>query len=239
MKPLYPISILQVNDPLTQAPRPKKGFTLIEVVLAIGVIGIAVVSLVMMFGPTMKSVRQVISTNEAIAASDAFNDFLQDQARGIKNAAMTDNFKPASKPLFDKDSVWLKNPDPAIPVEPTDTNNFYVFTTQKGIGDSSDGSVTKRIRITNNEDEIKGDSGFLKAQDKDEHLVGGVLCFSLFKMTDPSDTTGKTLHPVYTNIATEAYLPIVVKVYSVDAGNPSSSTTNRLEILSYNTAVLR
>ncbi len=53
-----------------------KAFTLVEVVLAIGVIAIAVVALLGLMVPTLSSVRNVIDTSQATAAMSKFNAYL-------------------------------------------------------------------------------------------------------------------------------------------------------------------
>lgn len=55
----------------------KKAFSLVEVVLAIGVLSLAVVALLGLFGPTMSSVKQVIDTNEATAVVSRVNAEIQ------------------------------------------------------------------------------------------------------------------------------------------------------------------
>lgn len=210
----------------------KRGFTLIEVVLAIGVLGIAVLSLVMMFGPTMKSVRQVVSANEAIAATNAFNDFLQDQARGVENAAMTAGFQGklnAPSTAFADMLAWLD----------TDSSNttyngkrFYVFTTaEKNNPDITRTRITATTNPTDNPAEI---ASLISAADADEHIVGSVLRFELYQM--PA-TTPPTYDYTTAALATEAHLPMIVKILSVDAGQPNSESA--VEVLTYNTAVLR
>lgn len=54
-----------------------QAFSLVEVVLAIGVLSLAVVALLGLFGPTMSSVKQVIDTNEATAVVSRVNAEIQ------------------------------------------------------------------------------------------------------------------------------------------------------------------
>lgn len=56
-----------------------KGFSLVEVVLAIGVIALAVVALIGLFGPTMSSVKQVVDSNFATAAISRVNFYVQNE----------------------------------------------------------------------------------------------------------------------------------------------------------------
>lgn len=53
-----------------------KAFTLVEVVLAIGVIAIAVVALLGLMIPTLSQVRNVIDTSQATAAMSKFNAYI-------------------------------------------------------------------------------------------------------------------------------------------------------------------
>lgn len=110
----------------------KKGFTLIEVVLAVGVLGIAILSLVMMFGPTMKSVSEVVSANEASAAVDYFNEFLQNEAHDKPTSGYQGT--PSD---FDTVASWVAN-DQEFWVYATTTNNGQLEITT----DSADIDVT-------------------------------------------------------------------------------------------------
>lgn len=55
-----------------------KAFTLVEVVLAIGVIAIAIMALLGLIGPTLNQVRNVIDSSQAIAAMSKFNVYIDE-----------------------------------------------------------------------------------------------------------------------------------------------------------------
>lgn len=57
--------------------RKAKGFSLVEVVLAIGIFALAVVALLGLLGPTLESVRAVREQNKATAIISKVNTFLQ------------------------------------------------------------------------------------------------------------------------------------------------------------------
>lgn len=54
------------------SPR-RRGFTLVEVVLAVGVLSLSVVALLGLFGPTMGSVKNVVDRSGALAVADQLN----------------------------------------------------------------------------------------------------------------------------------------------------------------------
>ena len=56
---------------------PKKGFSLIEVVLAIGIFLVTVLALVGLLGPTLQSVDEVEKTDEVSSIVNTINAFLQ------------------------------------------------------------------------------------------------------------------------------------------------------------------
>ncbi|MBC2594315.1 prepilin-type N-terminal cleavage/methylation domain-containing protein [Ruficoccus amylovorans] len=56
-----------------------RGFSLIEVVLAIGVLSLAVVAMLGLFAPTMGSVKQVVDGNKATALVGLINSYVNDQ----------------------------------------------------------------------------------------------------------------------------------------------------------------
>lgn len=66
----------------THSPRTQIsgcGFSLVEVVLAIGVLSLAIVALLGLFGPTMGSVKQVVDTNTATAVVSRINTHIHQE----------------------------------------------------------------------------------------------------------------------------------------------------------------
>lgn len=62
---------------MQRTPCLKRAFSLVEVVLAIGVLSLAVVALLGLFGPTIGSVKQVVDSNLATAAVTRINTQIQ------------------------------------------------------------------------------------------------------------------------------------------------------------------
>lgn len=69
----------------------KGGFSLVEVVLAVGVIALAVVALIGLFGPTMGSVKQVVDSNFATAAISRVNAYIQNELTYDEALELIDN----------------------------------------------------------------------------------------------------------------------------------------------------
>lgn len=67
------LSQMQSGAPVAAS---RRGFTLTEVVLAVGVLSLAIVALLGLFGPTMSSVKNVVDRGGAIAVADQLNSML-------------------------------------------------------------------------------------------------------------------------------------------------------------------
>ena len=88
----------------------KAGFTLVEVVLAIGILGVAVLALLGMFAPTMNNVKNVLDSDFAIAATGSINSYFEKMAGNnfddvkdlIESASET---RPSDTVLY----VYLRN----------------------------------------------------------------------------------------------------------------------------------
>jgi prepilin-type N-terminal cleavage/methylation domain-containing protein len=76
----------------------KRGFSLIETVLAVGIVSIALLSMFGLFSNALKSNSETLSQHEAIGLTRAFGDFLQSTNSG---AGFTNVFN------------WVKNTDSA------------------------------------------------------------------------------------------------------------------------------
>lgn len=84
------------------SPRRRRGFTLVEVILAVGVIGIAIASLIGILTSTFQQVDDVLQTNRALTAAQGLitaldnpRSILKDPpASGANNAAA--NYLPAT-----------------------------------------------------------------------------------------------------------------------------------------------
>lgn len=62
--------------------KTKTGFSIVEVVLAIGVISVAIVALLGLLAPTLGSVKNVVDTGQATAAISKFNAWLDQESFG-------------------------------------------------------------------------------------------------------------------------------------------------------------
>lgn len=69
---------------------PKKGFSLIEVVLAIGIFLVTVLALVGLLGPTLQSVDEVEKTDEVSSIVNTINAFLQNSQEIAPGASKFD-----------------------------------------------------------------------------------------------------------------------------------------------------
>ena len=58
-------------------PSSRPGFTLVEVVLAVGVLSLAIVALIALLGPTVNAVREVIDADETTSVVSRFNAILR------------------------------------------------------------------------------------------------------------------------------------------------------------------
>lgn len=182
---------------MIQMPRQKtkKAFTLIEVVLAVGILSLAILSLLMMFGPTMKTVNETIAANEASAVVGAFDSFLQ---KSVSEDADSTGVFEGTVP------DWIDSQTP-----------FYVYGTEDGAGE-------KDIIVTMNASDVQ------QAITNGE-LIGNVLRVQMDYLASGYD---------YADITNQAYLPMVVSVYTVPDpfNNPSGGGA---VVLTYTTAVLR
>ena len=69
--------LLSSNTFLARSTNRRPGFSLIEVVLAIGIFLVTVLALVGLLGPTLQSVDEVEKTDEIVSVVNTINAFLQ------------------------------------------------------------------------------------------------------------------------------------------------------------------
>ncbi|MGE9292894.1 MAG: type IV pilus modification PilV family protein [Puniceicoccales bacterium] len=74
-----PASVSEGRSRLRGRERSSKGFSLIEVVLAIGVLSLAVVAMLGLLAPTMNSVKEVVDNNKTTAMIGAVNAQVNDR----------------------------------------------------------------------------------------------------------------------------------------------------------------
>lgn len=111
----------------------KRGFSLVEVVLAIGILSLAILSLLGLFGPTMTSVRNVIDKNEATGIMTKINTEIQSD--GLQLIAFTRGLS-----MFDAVNIWATN-----------GQVFYFWTEQDIQGNELQ---TAEIQIGDNKNDI-------------------------------------------------------------------------------------
>jgi prepilin-type N-terminal cleavage/methylation domain-containing protein len=160
------------------------GFSLIEIVLAVGIVSVALVAIFGMFSVSLKSSSETISQHEVLGATRAFNDFLRttNSAQGFLNV-----------------SNWLTN-DPGL---------FCYTTTNGAYTNGTSNTIT---------DTINTRSG------------------KLYRMVLGLSSNAPGISSV-ADIATNAFIPLQVKVYSVPS--IGVSTTNLQPVFTYETAISR
>ncbi len=72
-------------SPHTMAPGPRRAFSLIEIVLAVGIMSIALVAIFGMFGTSLRSNAETISQHEVLGLSRSLSDFLRSTNAGFSN----------------------------------------------------------------------------------------------------------------------------------------------------------
>ena len=80
---------------LSQCPavaRSESGFSLIEVVLAIGIFLVTVLALVGLLGPTLQSVDEVEKTDEIVSVVNTVNAFLQSSPDIVNSSSSASKF---------------------------------------------------------------------------------------------------------------------------------------------------
>lgn len=97
--------------PLPQKSRPHRGFSLVEVTLAIGIVGIAILSLVGILGSTFQQVDDIIQTNRALSGVSRLIGAL-DNPRSIvyldeSDSAANTKYIHQAMPALDPNSTTL------------------------------------------------------------------------------------------------------------------------------------
>jgi len=157
------------------------GFTLVEVVLAIGVLGIAVLALLGMFAPTMNNVKNVLDSDFAASSTSYISDYFERMA--------TEDFTGI------EDLIGT-----ATATSPSETA-LYLY-----------------MRSTRNADEVYVGQDIDMVQEDliGDNIRGVVLRTNTYLM--PS-SEGDEFD--YTDIGQSPYVPIIIKIFSVEAHNPS------------------
>ncbi|WOO43387.1 type IV pilus modification PilV family protein [Rubellicoccus peritrichatus] len=199
-----------------------RGFSLVEVVLAIGVLSLAVVALLGLFGPTMGSVKQVIDTNQATAVVSRVNAEIQ---RGMTWADIQNGIAGGGEMIF---YVWKRQED---------TNKPVSFAMSGGNSSGTDYDADLDGDGTNDVT-IKGAGGDFETG----KLVGTPMI-----VTFEQGLQGGSNPYDFSNVANEGYMPIFVSIFPVDPNQIGKSDYDSVDeikqtvepIFTYTTAKTR
>jgi len=212
--------------------RNRRGFSLIEVVLAIGIFLVTVLALVGLLGPTLQSVDEVEKTDEVASVVNTVNAFLQNSP-AIGNAT---NSK-------------FNNVFNAVAIDGHAT--IFVFRAYR-TANSED--LILRVGFAKNE--TVGDVSASISPLDFEDAVGNIyrVVLSLSSVTPESLRSPRNANEIYmlndTDVANypEGYFAMELRIFAEDAPGPNMTfeSTTDLEALAeldplftYNTAVVR
>ena len=176
----------------------RPAFSLVEVVLAIGILSLAVVALLGLFGPTIGSVKQVVDTNLATAAVSRINAEIQN-GMTWEEALNATNGGYIFYVWKRQDAPTASNPNPPVTFHMSEGNTagseFSADGNVDGKIDSSDPKLTDDLRSGNLVDTpliVTFDQG----------MQGGSNGYSFDK----------------DEVAKQGYFPIEVSIYPLEAG---------------------
>jgi prepilin-type N-terminal cleavage/methylation domain-containing protein len=95
------------------SPSSRRGFSLVEVTLAIGIVGIAIMSLVGILGSTFQQVDDIMQTNRALAGVTRLVGALENPRSIIYLTAAADT--TATNTTYLQQGITTLDPDPANP----------------------------------------------------------------------------------------------------------------------------
>ncbi|MEM8868601.1 MAG: hypothetical protein AAGC73_10070 [Verrucomicrobiota bacterium] len=212
----------------------RSGFSLIEVVLALGVFLVTILALVGLIGPSLKSINEVETTDEISSVVNTLNAFLQN-SQGIATS------------VDSKFNVIYNN------VATGGEATVFVF---KAYLDEN--STNTRIRVGFAEvDPAVGDEDSVLLDDEDFRNAAGTIyrCVLTASSVLPSNTrtpnrNGDGIYTLTNDLATytEGYLAMEVRIFAEEPPGPIgnfASTTNLPDlvdldpIFTYNTAIVR
>ncbi|MEM7792227.1 MAG: hypothetical protein AAF546_12555 [Verrucomicrobiota bacterium] len=210
------------------------GFSLIEVVLALGVFLVTILAFVGLLGPTLKSVNEVENTDEITSVVNTLNAFLQ-KSPGIADDDLS------------KFEVIYNNV--------ADGGEATVFVFRK-FSDST--SALSTIEVGFEASEIVGDPASASVNSSDFANAAGTIyrCVLTASSVTPSVWRSGTRNSdgIYTLVAanvanyTEGYFPMEIRIFAEDPPGPNSNfdSLTRLNeladeepIFTYNTAIVR
>ncbi|WP_309397948.1 type IV pilus modification PilV family protein [Cerasicoccus maritimus] len=206
--------------PSSSQLRAQAGFSLTEVILAVGVIAVSILALLGLFGPTMSSVRDVVDSNEANGVRTRLNAALMSDEIYEKTVNETSTSK------FEDLGMMMEN----VVV-------LYFWTERTGFGQDSPVVLKYSSDFTDFQEAFDGTSG--------AELDGGSV-FVVF-LEEGMQDGANTYDFEPDNLAVQGYFPILVSIYAIDVGQAIARGSGGLDdlnttidpLFSYTTAKLR
>jgi type II secretory pathway pseudopilin PulG len=227
---------------LISLPRKRRsGFSLVEVVLALGVVAAAVLALIGILGATFTSAREITLQHRAINAITQIDGALQ-TASGIVDLPQGDMTDPAFNRIFK--ALAAKGA-----LDGTNSVDFFVYQKSQETADKKNtpavpviflpatGRFTKPEALSDAKHYGIDTASVFRVRVSVSHLLKGKL-YKLDRSTNEADPNS-TWSPGQTVGATPddyalAYLPLTVAVYphdftdATDPGAPAQSANNRV-----------
>lgn len=226
----------------------RHGFSLIEVVLAIGIFLVTVLALVGLLGPTLQSVDEVEKTDEVASVVNTVNAFLQSSPEiavagggNSKFEAIYDAVKAGDEATLFVYRYYSDTPDPDDPSSSITSIELEVGFAE---GEPVGASAIVNEPSSNNADFSEAAGPIYRVV-----LTASSVTPSDHRSASRSNTNGiYTLSKADADAYPEGYLAIEARIFAEDPPGPGGtfSTTTDLTALStveplftYNTAVVR
>jgi len=228
------------------AARSEYGFSLIEVVLAIGIFLVTVLALVGMLGPTLQSVDEVEKTDEIASVVSTVNAFLQ---------SSPDIGSPSATPPVSKfDAIYN-----AINTTDDSEATIFVYRYYDDQTDPNNETIALEVGFAPGEpvddraivnQPATNPANFADAAGPIYRVVLTASSVTPDVLRSPNRNTDEIYTLVQTDVANypEGYLAMEVRIYAEDPPGPTGNynTTTNLTVLkdieprfTYNTAVVR
>lgn len=181
--------------------RRRIGFTLTEVVLAVGVLSLAIVALVGLFGPTMGAVKEVIDRSGALAVADQVNSkLLSDEIyTALGNQTSPTRFSDFAGQLIVRSGGNVAS----IPTTPKGRAGVLYAWKQFNPNRSEVGNVDLTLWPTVTNDDARGRPFDLGALDGSVYLV----------LMERGLQQGTNQYTFPGDVDNSAYFPILVSIY--------------------------
>jgi type II secretory pathway pseudopilin PulG len=226
----------------------QKGFSLIEVVLAIGIFLVTVLALVGLLGPTLQSVDEVEKTDEISSVVNTINAFLQSSQdiaiRDSGGVVTTSEFEAVYNSITSASGneatlfVYRYYEDPADPTDPPLIKLEVGFAVGEPVGDNA---------IVNEPND--NTAAFSEAAGTIYRVVLSISSVTPADHRSPI-RNGDGIYTLSTSYAAypEGFLAMEVRIFAEDPPGPNQTfaTTTDLSVLvdevpifTYNTAIVR